>query len=94
MRFNFLFNSDPTFIAALKERKALIRKSRGLQRNKLTDIHDGLVYQKLVADCPAMLNDYNLTFSINTDGVALFSASNMTCWPVYLIINELPARLR
>lgn len=39
-------------------------------------------------------NENNITFSWNTDGVALFNSSKLSAWPFYLVINELPSELR
>lgn len=39
-------------------------------------------------------NPANLSFMINTDGVALFRSSNKDIWPIFLTINELPPSVR
>ncbi len=31
---------------------------------------------------------------MNTDGAAVFKSSNLSLWPVYFVINELPPHLR
>lgn len=40
-------------------------------------------------------NPLNIFFSFNTDGVAPYKSSNkQNVWPIFLVINELPPRLR
>ena len=40
-------------------------------------------------------NPLNISFSFNTDGVAPYKSSNkQNFWPIFLVINELPPRLR
>ena len=51
----------------------------------------GELYQKHAA---FVSQPANVTLLLNTDGVAVFRSSNATLWPVWLIVNELPRRLR
>lgn len=40
-------------------------------------------------------NPLNVSFSFNTDGVLPYKSSNkQNFWPIFLVINELPPRLR
>ena len=36
----------------------------------------------------------NISFIMNTDGAILFKSSNVSIWPLFLIINELPFKER
>ena len=36
----------------------------------------------------------NITFCLNTDGVAVFKSSTAQIWPIWLQINELPPKMR
>ena len=54
-------------------------------------MYDGQLYQKHVA---FVSHPANVTLLLNTDGVSVFKSSKSTLWPVWLIINELPKRLR
>ncbi|KAG8171808.1 hypothetical protein JTE90_006165, partial [Oedothorax gibbosus] len=54
---------------------------------KICDLYDGRVYKKFKEEHG---NDNNLTFMWFTDGAALFKSSNVSIWPLYLAINELP----
>ena len=40
-------------------------------------------------------DNYNISFTLNTDGVNKYKSSNAgNIWPVYLVINELPKAYR
>ena len=64
----------------------------------LKDIRDGKLYQKLLnmnnSDGNALRKQEAFTFSINTDGISPMNKSNLTIWPVFLVINELPLESR
>ncbi|KAE8739423.1 hypothetical protein FOCC_FOCC015081 [Frankliniella occidentalis] len=55
---------------------------------KYSDVYSGELYQNLLKK--GSLGRDVLTFQWYTDGAALYSSSNMSVWPVYLTINELP----
>ncbi|KAL5016753.1 hypothetical protein ScPMuIL_006342 [Solemya velum] len=60
----------------------------------LRDVCDGQEYKRLVLEMQDT-QAIHLTFTMNTDGVAVFSSSKKgNLWPVYLAINELPVQLR
>ena len=42
----------------------------------------------------ALLHNYpfNVSFTINTDGIPVFKSSKMALWPICLMIHELPKR--
>lgn len=56
----------------------------------LSDIYDGVLYKRLFQTDGVLSSPNNLSFSLNTDGAPLFKSSNISIWPVYLLINELP----
>lgn len=59
----------------------------------LRDVYYADLYQDLFKK--GLLNDPNsVSFAMNTDGVAIFKSSNVSMWPVYLLVNELPIRER
>ena len=61
---------------------------------KIMDIYDGLLYQKHFNNHGLLSDPNNISFSLNTDGAPLFKSSNVSIWPVYLLINELPLAQR
>ena len=54
----------------------------------IRDIHDGELYKKL------QLEPFDITCSMNTDGVALFKSSKSSLWPILLSVNELSYKTR
>lgn len=53
----------------------------------IQDVYDGEAYLK---HAEFLANPANISFTCNTDGVALFTSSSVEIWPVWLSINELP----
>ena len=65
--------------------------------SSISDIYDGLQYAhhtKPGGFLDKVVNPVNISFIINTDGVALFNSSTVSVWPVFLVINELPCYVR
>jgi hypothetical protein len=62
----------------------------------LDGIHHGLLFERISKNnhLDGFRNNNALTFTINTDGISIFNKSNITIWPVYLVINELPVGKR
>ena len=58
-----------------------------------TDIYDGKVYQQLVST-GFLANGNNISLMFNSDGIPVFRSSGFAFWPLYLLINELPYRMR
>ena len=58
-----------------------------------TDIYNGSVYQQLIlkkyTDSPS-----NITAIFNTNRFPVFRSSGFAFWPLYLLINELPYKMR
>ena len=59
----------------------------------MTDVYSGKLYQHQVAS-GFLINRNNISFTLNTDGIPVFKSSNVSLWPIYLIINELPFNMR
>ena len=78
-------NLDPVFHELLR-----LLNSNPSDRS---DIYHGEEYKKFSRRGGFLCketNPYNFSF-INTDGVSLFKSSNSSVWPIFLIINEIPA---
>ena len=69
-------------------------KRKKLNEDHLEDIYDGSLYKQHAAS-GGILNAWNnLSLTWNLDGVPIFKSSKFSLWPLYLIVNELPYRLR
>ncbi|KAE8752351.1 hypothetical protein FOCC_FOCC000823 [Frankliniella occidentalis] len=60
----------------------------------LEDVYDGELYKKLSAPGQPLSNPENISFSWNTDGVPYGKTSHQQIYPIYVMINELPPKLR
>lgn len=83
-----LFSQDG-FYQSLQE-----RFSRNVASGTYEDIYDGKLYKSYVENDGPLNHPENISFTFNTDGASVFKSSNVSIWPIYLIVNELPYRLR
>ena len=86
------FFKRPNFIELIKQRSKRTKTSA----NNIEDIYDGEVNKCLSKD-GGVLSDkfpFNISLTLNTDGVILFKSSKFSIWLVYLMINELPFKQR
>ena len=95
----FLELDIPSQVLSILSRKNIqcaIKKSKSEKKSGLTDVTDGEIYQKLCAGNGPLstLFPYNISFTLNTDGVNIVKSSAYSIWPVYLTINELPYSIR
>ncbi len=60
------------------------------------DITDGKIYKALLqSKIGALIQKQEaFTFIMNTDGIALAEKSNLSLWPIFLAINEIPVEER
>ncbi|KAK3085913.1 hypothetical protein FSP39_010520, partial [Pinctada imbricata] len=58
------------------------------------DIYHGTLYRNLFDNDGPLSSLDNLSFVLNTDGAPVFKSSKVSIWPIYLVINELPYKLR
>ena len=66
----------------------LLQKRFDRQRDGIIcDIYDGAAYIKYET---FLSNQANISFTLNTDGVALYRSSKVGIWPIWLVVNELP----
>ncbi len=70
-----------------KTSQCLFKKLTNLQNIlTLTYIFDGDIYQNLIKNKKIQDNDNK--FLLNTDGISLCEKSQLSIWPVLLVINE------
>lgn len=69
-------------------------EKREHKSNALTDIIDGSEYRKLCELDGVLFKNKNLTWTFNTDGVALYKSSRIEIWPVFVAVNEIPPKER
>lgn len=60
----------------------------------ISDIYDGDLYKKYFIDDGFLSKTDNISLMWYTDGVPIFTSSNISMWPLYLSVNELPPELR
>lgn len=76
-----------------KNWKSIIR-FRDENENELQyiqDIHDGSICKQIDSE---FANSFNLSVLVNTDGAQMFKSTKNSLWPIQLIQNFLPPRLR
>jgi len=57
-------------------------------------IYDSLLYQQHMTSNGILACNNNISLTWNVDGLPLFKSSKFSLWPMYLIVNELPYKLR
>ena len=73
-------------------RKALqYRFSREPVPGCLEDVYDGEMYK---SHLEFFKHEHNIFIAFNFDGAPKFKSSSMQIWPVQLVINELPPKMR
>ena len=62
--------------------------------NVYSDIYDGKLYKSYFDFSGPLSCPDNISFTFNTDGAAVFKSSNVSVWPLFMVINELPYNIR
>ena len=70
------------------------RFTRKQKPGVISDIYDGLLYQKHFKKGGLLSDMKNLSFVYKCNSAPVFKASNFQMWPLYLTINELPPNKR
>ncbi|RNA19289.1 hypothetical protein BpHYR1_038033 [Brachionus plicatilis] len=62
----------------------------------ISDVSDGEYYNYFKTNMPSNNSgfEYNYSKTLNTDGIELSLKTNISIWPVYLSINEIPIQYR
>ncbi|CAC5411693.1 unnamed protein product [Mytilus coruscus] len=58
------------------------------------DISDGYLNQLYSENDGPLSQPENISFTFNTDGAPVFQSSKVSVWPLFMVINELPYKLR
>lgn len=68
---------------------------RLLQLNRCQTSAQERECQKHVGIGGVLQSTYNISLTLNTDGISMFkSSAKCSLWPLYLVINELPPQMR
>lgn len=70
---------------------ALQHRFKRPQKGGISDIYDGSGYKQYAE---FLSHPAHVSLLINTDGIAIYRSSSVSIWPVWGVINELPATLR
>jgi len=65
-----------------------------MNQNGYEDIYDGSLYREMMLPNGILNSQNNISLTWNIDGLPVFSSSKFSLWPCYLVVNELPYRLR
>ncbi|XP_044007480.1 uncharacterized protein LOC122852000 isoform X2 [Aphidius gifuensis] len=80
------FLKDANFVDNLSYRFRRIKKDE----SAIEDIFDGNMYKK-----NRLLKDnFNLSYTFNTDGCSAADSSQTTVWPIYMMLHDLPPKER
>lgn len=82
--------TDDTFSVQLYQRLEDIHASP--TGDLLSDVTDGTLYKEQRAKLGC--SKYDFTLTMNSDGSPAFKSAKYSIWPVQLIVNELPPRMR
>lgn len=64
--------------------------------SNIEDVYDCDIYKQMSKDGGPLSSDKpnNISFIFNTDGIPIFKSSKTSCWPIFMMVNELPYRMR
>ncbi|XP_063971106.1 uncharacterized protein LOC129260048 [Lytechinus pictus] len=69
------------------------RRTKQTEGN-IEDIFDGTMYKKMMEEGEPLSNRNNFSYTFNSDGLPAFKSSKYSIWPIYIMVNELPPKLR
>ena len=90
-----IFLEDPEIQEALRVNEVKRRKEINFENEiVIEDVYDASLYRNLKQAGNILSFDNNFSVSFNLDGASFFKSSTSSCWPIQLILNELPLKLR
>lgn len=81
---------DQEFVNGLGHRFHRRKKAEA----NIEDVYDGKLYTDHFQKGGFLSQQFNMSFKVNSDGVAVFKSSKFGVWPLFLSINELQPHLR
>ena len=90
----FVTHSLKTQLKDILERNGVFSDILKFRQSNTSDITSGLFIQEKRQEGGFLNSVHNLSLVFNTDGVPLYNSSSVSIWPVFLVINELPAATR
>ncbi|XP_051169417.1 uncharacterized protein LOC127286849 isoform X2 [Leptopilina boulardi] len=66
-----------------------VKETCSIDNTTLSDVSSSVLYQRTIEKHSA-----TFTYTISTDGAPLFNVSKRSFWPLQIILNELPVKLR
>jgi len=71
-------------------------KNSSIDESLILDVSDGELYKNLIDNekIKVVFRSRIFTFLMNTDGLSVSDKSNITIWPVYFALNEIPINKR
>ncbi|KAL7296456.1 hypothetical protein TKK_0010462 [Trichogramma kaykai] len=71
-----------------------VAQRRNENNRDLKDFYDGLCYKYLMNSLPDEKKSNFVTATFNSDGSPVFESSTFSVWPIQIIINETPLKVR
>ena len=94
--YNMSITEQLTYI--LKNNMYLLDEPKNSSNDEslILDVSDGELYKNLIDNekIKVVFRSRIFTFLMNTDGLSVSDKSNITIWPVYFALNEIPINKR
>lgn len=87
------FLENPSIQPILMDNFQSIKERTINQLDVICDVYDGQMYKNIVKK-RSLQNEHVLTFNFSTDGAAWFHSSTKSGWPLQILCNELPPKIR
>ena len=81
---------DPDVVNNLNYRFTRLKKND----EALKDVYDGIMYKKYMSFDSGLRDPMNFSYTFNTDECQASDSSNVFIWPIYVMIHELPPKMR
>ncbi|XP_064472838.1 uncharacterized protein LOC135387660 [Ornithodoros turicata] len=89
-QIRFLLENNPSIQQHLSYRTDRTKS----KKTSFDDILDGAKYKSLSQPGQFLSSPNNFSYTFNTDGAQVFKSAKTSAWPIHVMINELPPRVR